>query len=68
MSHTYVSQLVHIVFSTKGRSNQIPEEIQQRLWSFLGGIARKNGSKAIASGGTKNHAHILLSLPATIAL
>jgi len=68
MSHTYVSQLVHIVFSTKGRSNQIPEEIQQRLWSFLGGIARKNGSKAIAIGGTKNHAHILLSLPATIAL
>ena len=42
--------------------------MQQRLWSFLGGIARKNGFKAIAIGGTANHVHILLSLPATIAL
>jgi REP element-mobilizing transposase RayT len=68
MSHTYVSQLTHVVFSTKDRRNTIPAGMQQRLWSFLGGIARKNGFKAIAIGGTANHVHILLSLPATIAL
>ena len=34
----------------------------------LGGIARKNGFKAIAIGGTSNHIHILLSLPATMPL
>ena len=68
MSHTYVSQLTHVVFSTKNRRNTIPAGMQQRLWSFLGGIARKNGFKAIAIGGTANHVHILFSLPATIAL
>jgi putative transposase len=68
MSHTYVSNLVHCVFSTKERRNLIPTEKQTRLWSFLGGIARKNGFKAIAVGGTENHVHVLLSLSATMPL
>ncbi len=68
MSHTYVSGLVHCVFSTKLRRNLIAGERQAQLWSYLGGIARKNGLKAIAIGGTENHIHILLSLPATMPL
>ena len=68
MSHTYISELVHIVFSTKERVHSIRPEIQERLWSFLGGIARKNGFKALAVGGTSNHVHILVSLPATMPL
>ncbi|SRR5216683_1352853 len=68
MSHTYVSELIHIVFSTKERRNTVPAEMHERLWSFLGGIARKIGFKTIAIGGTQNHLHILLSLPATMPL
>jgi putative transposase len=68
MSHTYISHLVHAVFSTKERRNAIPTGMHERLWSFLGGIARKNGFKAIAIGGTSNHIHILLSLLATMPL
>ncbi len=68
MSHTYVSDLVHCVFSTKLRRNLIKPEIQSDLWSFLGGIARKNGFKALIVGGTENHVHILLSLSANTAL
>jgi putative transposase len=68
MSHTYVCDLVHCVFSTKERRNLIKPEIQQDLWSFLGGIARKNGFKALIVGGTENHVHVLLSLPATVPL
>ncbi len=68
MSHTYVSDLVHCVFSTKERRNTIQPERQADLWSYLGGIARKNGFKAIAVGGTENHIHILLSLPAIMPL
>jgi len=68
MSHTYVSELIHVVFSTKQRSNLVPADIQTRLWSYMGGIARKNEFKAIAIGGTENHIHILLSLPATMPL
>jgi putative transposase len=68
MSHTYVSSLVHCVFSTKNRNKIIPAEIQSDLWSYIGGIARKNGFKALIVGGTEDHVHLLISLPATIAL
>ena len=68
MPHTYISDLVHCVFSTKHRRNLISAEIQSDLWAFLGGIARKNGFKALMVGGTADHVHILLSLPATIPL
>jgi len=68
MAHTYVSQLVHCVFSTKDRLNLIREDIQPDLWSYIGGIARTNNMKAIAIGGTANHVHVLLSIPATIPL
>jgi len=68
MAHTYISQLVHCVFSTKNRLNCIGEEIRSELWSYIGGIASTNHMKAIAIGGTANHMHILLSLPATMPL
>ena len=68
MANTYVSELIHCVFSTKDRRNLIPAETQPQLWSFLGGVARKNGFKALIVGGTENHVHILLSLPATLPL
>ncbi len=68
MSHTYISSLVHCVFSTKGRAKIIPVQVQPDLWSYLGGIARQNGFKAMMVGGTDDHVHILISLPATIAL
>src|SRR5881394_251602 len=68
MSHTYISQLMHVVFSTKKRCSSIPPDMQERLWSYLGGIAQKNGFKTVAVGGTENHVHILISLPATMPL
>src|SRR5882757_6395028 len=68
MSHTYVSSLVHCVFSTQNRSKMISADVQSDLWSYIGGIARKNGFKALVVGGTEDHVHILISLPATIPL
>ena len=68
MPHTYVSDLVHCVFSTKGRRQLVSAEIQPQLWAFMGGIARKNGCKALVVGGTADHVHVLLSLAATIPL
>jgi putative transposase len=59
---------VHCVSSSKLRQNLIAPEIQAELWAFLGGIARKDGFKALMVGGTENHIHILLSLPAIMPL
>ena len=68
MPHTYTSLLFHCVFSTKERRKLIPEDLQPRLWSYLGGIARANKFKALAIGGTEDHVHMLISLSSNISV
>lgn len=64
--HSFVSCLMHVVFSTKERRPWITSDIQDRLWPYLGGIARENKMKALKVGGVEDHVHILLSLPSTL--
>lgn len=66
--HSFSSSLHHCVFATKEREAWLPPEIRERLWPYLGGIARENGMKALAIGGVADHVHILLSLPATMSI
>jgi REP element-mobilizing transposase RayT len=68
MAHTYVSNLVHCVFSTKQRRDTIHPGWQPKLWAYVGGIARKNRFQTLAVGGTADYLHALLSLPATLGL
>ena len=42
--------------------------MQEKLWPYIGGIARANRFKALAVGGMPDHVHALLSLPATIPI
>jgi putative transposase len=65
---SYVSAYFHCVFSTKERRPLIKPELRDRLWPFLGGIARQQKMKAIEIGGVEDHVHIVLSLPATLAI
>jgi putative transposase len=66
--HSFSSSLHHWVFATKRREPLSTREVRERLWPYLGGIARENGMKALAAGGVADHVHILLSLPATLSL
>jgi putative transposase len=63
---SYVSSYHHCVFSTKERQKLITPSLQERLWPFLGGIARQNGITPVIVGGMEDHVHILLSLPPTM--
>jgi REP element-mobilizing transposase RayT len=65
---SYVSSHFHCIFSTKDRRPMISSQLAERLWPFLGGIARQNEMTAIQIGGMPDHVHILLSLPSTISL
>jgi len=67
MPHSYVTNLMHCVFSTKERFPLIDSDLEARLWPYLGGIARENKMKALTIGGTTDHLHGLLSLPATMS-
>lgn len=67
MANSYISVYIHYVFSTKQRIPYITPEIREPLWEYMGGIARKNNIKALAIGGTDDHAHLLVSIPAVIS-
>jgi putative transposase len=68
LSNTYCALNVHCVFCTKDRQPSIVDEFEQRLWKYLGGIAKQNGMKSLCIGGVPDHVHILISLPTSISL
>lgn len=57
MANTYSNLFYHIVFSTKGREDFITPDIEERIWAYIGGIARKHGLTALQVGGIENHIH-----------
>lgn len=67
MANTYTSLHYHFVFSTKNRERWISQEIETRVWSFMGGIARENKMFPLMIGGVDDHVHLLLIAPATLS-
>ena len=68
MAHTYSSNFIHCIFSTKERRPLIAADRQTALYAYIGGIARSEGFPLVAAGGTANHVHLLFILPATQSL
>jgi putative transposase len=61
MANTYSQLFYHFVFSTKRRESFINQNIENRVWSYLGGIARKHNLTALQIGGIENHIHALIT-------
>ncbi len=68
MSQSLVKNLVHLVYSTKGRRSWIPESCQSVLWAYQAGIFRQWDSPAIVIGGIDDHVHALFCLSKNHAL
>src|SRR5579864_5553785 len=68
MSHTYVQNVIHLVFSTKDRRKTIAAEFQPKLWAYSAGICKKQGIFVHAIGGMGDHVHFLIQVPATLDL
>jgi REP-associated tyrosine transposase len=68
MSHSYVSNRLHCVFSTKERRKLIDQELESRLWPYTVGIARQNGFQIAAVGGVDDHIHLLMLLPGPLSV
>ncbi|MCC6694201.1 MAG: IS200/IS605 family transposase [Candidatus Hydrogenedentes bacterium] len=66
--HSFVSCLMHCVWTTKDRRPLLTPDLQRRLWPYLVGIARESGMKALAVGGTEDHVHALVSIPSTLTV
>jgi putative transposase len=68
MSQSFVQFYAHIVFHTKNNLCLIRQEIEDELYSYLGGILRNLKSVPLRIGGTSDHIHVLCTLPKTMAL
>jgi putative transposase len=68
VSHSYVQDIVHLVFSTKERRKLIPAEFRPALWAYVAGICKKNEIFVHAVGGMDDHIHSLIQIPATLTL
>jgi REP element-mobilizing transposase RayT len=67
MANTYTALHYHFVFSTKNRQPWIQQQIEERVWEYLGGIAKTNGMKPLKIGGIEDHVHLLVGAPPTMA-
>ena len=67
MANTYSCLNYHFIFSTKNREPWIVPDIEQRVWAFIGGIARTHKMTALQVGGIEDHIHALIIAPPTIA-
>jgi putative transposase len=63
MANTYSSLCYHVIFSTKNRASYIKPEIEDRVWAYIGGVARKHNMMALQVGGIDDHLHALVIAP-----
>jgi len=68
MGSSYISNHIHVVFSTKGRVRSIKEQMQPKLWAYIAGIAENHGMHAVKIGGIDDHAHLLINLGAKLGI
>ena len=68
MSQAYVSNRLHLVFTTHNRQPGIAADVQPKLWAYLAGIGRNLGMTVFEVGGVADHSHLLVDLPPTMTL
>src|ERR1700675_289395 len=68
MANTFSCLNIHCVFSTKERVWVLNPDIRERLWPYMGGIAKQNGMIPKCIGGISDHVHLLVTLPTRLAV
>jgi REP element-mobilizing transposase RayT len=68
MATTFTNLLYHVIFSTKHREPMIAADWQDELYGYIGGIVRNRRGILLAAGGIPDHVHLLVKLPADLAL
>lgn len=64
--HTFSNLVVHLIFGTHQRRPVISAEMRPELRAYLGGLTRQLKGKALTVNAVADHAHMLVSLRATI--
>lgn len=67
MANTYSQIYLHFVFRTKDQSETISSDIEERVWSYIAGVAKRHGMTPIQIGGIETHIHALVGVPTTMS-
>lgn len=65
---THQQLLYHIVFSTKNRQRWLTDGFRENVFAYMAGTAKDLNGFAIKVGGFYDHAHLLVRIPAKIAV
>ncbi len=65
---THQQLLYHIVFSTKNRQRWLTDGFREKVFAYMAGTANDLNGFAIKIGGFYDHAHLLVRIPAKIAV
>jgi REP element-mobilizing transposase RayT len=68
MSHNFVQQLIHVIWSTENQQFKIPLTTRNELYAYLSTAIKDQQGKLYYAGGHCDHVHCLLSLPPTISV
>jgi REP element-mobilizing transposase RayT len=68
MAHTFTNLLIHAVFSTLERTPLLSGALRADAHAYIGGILRELRAAPIIIGGTADHVHVLMRLPADLAI
>jgi putative transposase len=65
---THQQLLYHIVFSTKNRQRWLTDGFREDVFAYMAGTAKELSGFAIKVGGFYDHVHLLVRIPAKIAV
>lgn len=68
MSHHFVKQFIHVMWSTHQQQYIILPEIRNQLYAYLTTLIKSKSGVVLAIGGFSEHIHLLISLPPMLSL
>jgi REP element-mobilizing transposase RayT len=68
VAHSFSKLLYHVIFSTKNREPWLEAALKPGLFAYMAGIISELRGKALIINGPADHVHLLLSLPASLAV
>lgn len=68
MAQSLSKLYVHLIFHIKYTSVKIREADEQKLYSYMGSVIKRNNSIPIVINGVEDHVHILCVMSKNIAL
>ena len=68
MAGTFTFLGMHFVFSTKNRVPLLDSTMNERLFSYIGGIIRELGGKLVEINAMPEHIHFYVYMPKTVSV